>query len=209
MCSQQALSRKSLYDSLAVITLSNGLESAWKSMELDDSIRAESVGRLVALFQPESILEVAAGYGFVTKYIQKYSPQAKITCLDIAAPFCEILRSKDYEVLEEDFITVQLDRTWNVVTIMQVLEHLENWQVLKDVLAKVASWSNNIVIVEIPEGGPIDGERHILSLTKERVCDVMREVGLTLSNVYCWNIPPQGNQVKNGYTAMVQIVGKK
>src|SRR5690348_11104864 len=144
-----SLDYKALYDSLALNTLSRGLDDAWKNMEYSDAPRAEAVGKLIRAMRPKSILEVAAGYGFVTHYIVKFNPKVPVTCLEIAAPFCDVLRANGREVIEDDFITATLNRTWDVVTIMQVLEHLESWDVLKSVLKKIASWAERFVIVEI------------------------------------------------------------
>ena len=208
MCgSKTAIDYKQLYNQLAQDTLSHGLDNAWKNMEADDSLRAREVAKLIYMLHPKSVLEVAAGYGFVTHAIREYNPNVSMTCLEIATPFCDILRNRGYNVIEENFITAQLEDKWDVVTIMQVLEHLESQEILRDVLVRVSSWAERYLIVEIPEGGPIDGERHILSLTDYRMEEILESIGLDV--VFSKKIPPQGGQITNGYTAMVQIVGMK
>lgn len=208
MCSPETINYKSLYDSLAENTLSNGFEYAWQSMEEEDSLRATQAAKIIKSLEPNSILEVAAGYGFVTKHIQDSIPDAKITCLEIASKFCEILRKQGYDVIEDNFITMQMSssRKWDVVTIMQVLEHLPDLANLYQVLKRLRNWTNRYVFVEIPEGGPIDGERHILNLNTNLLLEMLKscEYRVKLVNV----VPPTPRQAANGYFGMVQIVGE-
>lgn len=208
MLSNLCTGRKSLYDRLAEETLSSGREAAWKNMEIDDLTRAVSGAKLVQKLQPESILEVAAAYGFVTKQFSRFNPGVPVTCLELASPFCSELRAQGYEVIEADFLEEDLgNRTWDVVTAMQVLEHLSDREALHAALLRLSSWARRYLFIEIPEGGLLDGERHILALTSEELVRTMEGIGLKLSKIL--RIPPAGRQMGNGYTCMVQIVGGK
>jgi hypothetical protein len=199
---------KELYDRLAAETLSGGITWAWANMKIDDEYRARAAAGVIRSLEPKTILEIAAGYGFVTSYIKVANPDSLITCLEIATPFCKELESQKYEVIEADFRTADLKgRRWNVVTIMQVLEHLKSLEELQDVIARLATWTEDYLFVEIPTGGPLDGERHILALTYQDIELAMAKASLRVEEVYM--LPPQGKQIENGYTAMVQMVGRK
>lgn len=211
---QVAEGMANFYDQLARITLfdgqlplKRGLARSWSLMEADDALRAQRAGEIARKLSVTSILEVAGAYGFVTARFRHYCPEASITVLEIAPTFCAVQRAAGYanEVVEGDLRTADLGgRTWELVTLMQTLEHMPDPYL---VLQQLRRWSNKYVFLEIPlQDGSPDGDRHV------HVFD--REGTRALLLKYCSRIveeqevPPQGLQKEHSYSGMLQLVGE-
>jgi SAM-dependent methyltransferase len=77
-------------------------------------------------FLGRRILEAGSGFGmFLDRIANRYVPRSGITALEYSDQAIEVLRQKNYSVLQQDLRTMDMPGPLDAIFLFQVLEHLD------------------------------------------------------------------------------------
>lgn len=100
----------------------------------------------------DSVLDVGCGEGTITCHLAKWLPQAQIVGIDFSETGLRWAKSR-YQLANLQFIhdisSHELARKYDLVTLFEVLEHVENWRAL---LERVATSAAQFVLLSFPTG---------------------------------------------------------
>ena len=116
-----------------------------------ESLLASNIALFADIFSsldkvPLSIMEVGANIGMNIKAIQKLSPGAQFTGIEINKHACEILSKTGCEVIESSIVDASTSKTFDLVFSKGVLIHLMPDQ-LVSTYKKMYGWSNRFVLI--------------------------------------------------------------
>ena len=95
---------------------------------------------------PLSVMELGANIGMNVKAIQKLSPGAQFTGIEINKQACEILAGTGCEVIESSIIDAVTSKTFDLVFSKGVMIHLMQDQ-LVSTYKKMYEWSNRFILI--------------------------------------------------------------
>ena len=95
---------------------------------------------------PLSVMEIGANIGMNIKAIQKLSPGAQFTGIEINKQACEILVGTGCEVIENSIIDAVTSKTFDLVFSKGVMIHLMQDQ-LVSTYKKMYEWSNRFILI--------------------------------------------------------------
>jgi pseudaminic acid biosynthesis-associated methylase len=95
---------------------------------------------------PLSIMELGANIGMNIKAMQKLSPSAQFTGIEINKQACEILSETGCEVIESSIIDAVTSKTFDLVFSKGVMIHLMQDQLLST-YKKMHEWSNRFILI--------------------------------------------------------------
>lgn len=95
---------------------------------------------------PLSVLELGANIGMNIKAIQKLSPGAQFTGIEINRQACEILSETGCEVIESSIVDADISKTFDLVFTKGVMIHLMQDQLLPT-YKKMYEWSNRFILI--------------------------------------------------------------
>lgn len=95
---------------------------------------------------PLSIMELGANIGMNIKAMQKLSPSAQFTGIEINKQACEILFETGCEVIESSIIDAVTSKTFDLVFSKGVMIHLMQDQLLPT-YKKMHEWSNRFILI--------------------------------------------------------------
>lgn len=131
---------------------------------------------------PESILDVGSGRGVFLFPLLKEFPNTNITSIDILPNRLELLNNiknggiDNLNVYNEDLTNLSFnDNTFDVVTILEVLEHIPN---VKMAIKEAIRVSKKFIVITVPSKEDNNPE-HIHLLTKTILTDIFNEYGIT------------------------------
>jgi SAM-dependent methyltransferase len=100
----------------------------------------------------DSVLDVGCGEGTITFHLAKWFPNAQIVGIDFSESGIQCARSR-YQLANLQFIhdisSHELARKYDLVTLFEVLEHVENWRAL---LERVTQSATQFVMLSFPTG---------------------------------------------------------
>ncbi len=131
---------------------------------------------------PDSILDVGSGRGvFLLPLIREF-PDLKITSIDILDKRLELLNAiknggiHNLNVYKEDITLLSFDdNSFDVVTILEVLEHIEN---VEKAIKEAVRVTKNFVVITVPSKEDNNPE-HIHLLTKDTLTKIFSDNGVT------------------------------
>lgn len=131
---------------------------------------------------PESILDVGSGRGVFLFPLLKEFPNTNITSIDILPNRLELLNNiknggiDNLNVYNEDLTNLSFnDNTFDVVAILEVLEHIPN---VKKAIKEAIRVSKKFIVITVPSKEDNNPE-HIHLLTKTILTDIFNEYGIT------------------------------
>ena len=150
----------------------------FKKKELLPRVR-EVLGFLKSIY-PESLLDVGSGRGvFLLPFLSTF-PQASVTSLDLLDHRVAMLQAMaeggmdQLQVLQENICTWDgPDRGFQVVTLLEVLEHIPD---VEQAVKNAVRMARDYVVVSVPSK-PDDNPEHIHLLTKEILTGLFRQAG--------------------------------
>ena len=95
---------------------------------------------------PLSVMEIGANIGMNIKAIQKLSPGAQFTGIEINKQACEILVETGCEVIENSIIDAVSSKTFDLVFSKGVMIHLMQDQLVAT-YKKMYEWSNRFILI--------------------------------------------------------------
>lgn len=148
----------------------------------EDMPRVKKVMGFLRSVQPESLLDVGSGRGVFLFPFLKAFPWVEVTSIDLL-PHRVALMDDLHRGGVERLTAVQADlcgqpfpdRSFDVVTLLEVLEHIP--EVERAVQAAVRM-ARRYVVVTVPSK-PDNNPEHIHLLTKERLTELFRQAGCT------------------------------
>lgn len=150
--------------------------------EKEDLPRVSIVLGFLKNIYPESLLDVGSGRGvFLFPLIREF-PNINITSIDILDNRIELLTSikeggiNNLNVYKEDLTNLSFeDNSFEVVTILEVLEHIKN---VKKAIKEAIRVSKKFIIITVPSKEDNNPE-HIHLLTKDILTSIFNEYGIT------------------------------
>ena len=150
--------------------------------EKEDLPRVSIVLGFLKGIYPSSLLDVGSGRGvFLFPLLREFS-YVNATTIDILDKRVELLKYiKDggitnLNVLKEDICTFDIeDNSFEVVTLLEVLEHIPNVEQAVKNASRIAS---KYVIVTVPSKED-DNPEHIHLLTKDKLTKLFNDAGIT------------------------------
>jgi hypothetical protein len=144
------------------------------------------ISQLVPRLRPATVLDVGPGQGTYSNLLRGCTPGARWSCVEIFAPYVEMfdLRSKYDEVFVADIRFFAWPRTFELVILGDVLEHMMLAEAL-GVWAAVRAHARHVIlsipIVEYPQGAHFGNEHeaHLQVWDHETVL-------AQLPGVRCW-----------------------
>jgi len=144
--------------------------------------RVKKVLGFLKAVQPESLLDVGSGRGvFLFPFLREF-PWVNVTSVDILAHRVELMNElhaggvERLTALEQDICKWDMpDRSFDVVTLLEVLEHIPDVQ--KAVCAAVRL-ARRYVVLTVPSK-PDDNPEHIHLLTKDVLTELFANAGCT------------------------------
>lgn len=132
--------------------------------------------------QPGSLLDVGSGRGvFLLPFLSEF-PWTQVTCLDVlphrAQMFADIAAGgvTNLTALQGDICSMDAeDNTYEVVTMLEVLEHIPDVQSAVNAAVRLAQ---KYVVVTVPSK-PDNNPEHIHLLTKDKLTTLFRNAGCT------------------------------
>lgn len=131
---------------------------------------------------PESILDVGSGRGVFLFPLLKEFPYINITSIDILPNRLELLNHiknggiDNLSVYNEDLTRLSFgDNSFDVVTVLEVLEHITN---VKQAIQEAIRVSKQFIVVTVPSKEDNNPE-HIHLLTKDVLTNIFNEYGIT------------------------------
>ena len=95
---------------------------------------------------PLTVMELGANIGMNIKAIQKLSPSAQLTGIEINKQACKILSETGCEVIESSIIDAFTSKTFDLVFSKGVMIHLKQDQ-LVPTYKKMYEWSNRFILI--------------------------------------------------------------
>jgi len=147
-----------------------------------DLPRVKRVLGLLSGVQPESLLDVGSGRGVFLFPFLKAFPGVPVTSLDLLAHRVELLNDVQrggyphLTALQQDITTWEMpDDTFDVVTLLEVLEHIPN---VEEAIRAAVRLARRCIILSVPSK-PDDNPEHIHLLTKPILTDLFAKAGCT------------------------------
>ena len=150
--------------------------------EKDDLPRVNVVLGFFKSVYPTSILDIGSGRGvFLFPLLRDFS-YANITSLDILEKRVELLNLikiggvNNLDVYQDDICTYDVcDNSYEVVTMLEVLEHIPN---AFDAVKNACRIASRFIVVTVPSKED-DNPEHIHLLTKEKLIYMFNQCGVT------------------------------
>jgi ubiquinone/menaquinone biosynthesis C-methylase UbiE len=130
-------------------------------------------------FDPETVLDVGTGRGAFLWPLLDQFPRVSVTCVDLLAhriDDIEAVRRGGVErlrAMKGDVCSIELDAHFDVVTALEVLEHVSDPTRATENLLRYAK---RAVVVTVPSK-PDDNPEHIRLFDKSTICELFRTAG--------------------------------
>lgn len=136
---------KSAYDNFYTNT-----DTTWRM--LGAKYKAQNIVEVCEAISPRTVLEVGAGDGSILHYLDEWSFAPEIHAVEIAQSGVDLILSRKLKHLKtaQIFDGYQLpfeDKSFDLVVLAHVLEHVEHERLLLRELKRVA----NFVVIEVPK----------------------------------------------------------
>lgn len=150
--------------------------------EKEDLARVNIVLGFLKAIYPSSLLDVGSGRGvFLFPLLREFS-YMNVTTIDILDKRVELLKYikdggiSNLNVLKDDICTFNIeDNSYEVVTLLEVLEHIPN---VGEAIKNASRIASKYIIVTVPSKEDENPE-HIHLLTKEKLTKLFNEAGIT------------------------------
>ena len=131
--------------------------------------------------EPNSLLDVGSGRGVFLFPLLNEFPYLKITSIDILEHRVKMLEYikeggiSNIEVYNDDICSFNNNEKYEVVTLLEVLEHIPN---VVDAIKNAINLSSKFIVVTVPSKEDNNPE-HIHLLTKEKLTKLFNDLGVT------------------------------
>jgi len=126
--------------------LSLGIDSHWRRV----------VGRLVASWHPQRILDLATGSGILAQELHRQSPEAYLVCADFCAPMLQVAKHRGLtNLIVADGMTLPfIEEAFDVVTIAFGLRNMESFARALTGISRILRPGGHVVILDfsLPTG---------------------------------------------------------
>lgn len=130
---------------------------------------------------PNNLLDVGSGRGVFLFPLLKEFSELNITSIDILEHRVKLLKNiksggiNNLNVYQEDIVNYnEEDNTYDVVTLLEVLEHIEN---VNDAIKNAIRLSKNFIVITVPSKEDNNPE-HIHLLTKNKLTKIFNDLGV-------------------------------
>ena len=141
--------------------------------------RVKAVLGFLRGIQPESLLDVGSGRGaFLFPFLTEF-PWTRVTSVDLLPHRVEFLQClsaggvSNLTALQQDLCTWNTEETFDVVTLLEVLEHIPN---VAQAVRNAVAMARRYVVVTVPSK-PDDNPEHIHLLTQDVLTDLFKQAG--------------------------------
>lgn len=142
--------------------------------------RVRAVLGMLKGLQPERLLDVGSGRGvFLFPFLNEF-PRTPVTAVDLLPHRVEMLQTlsrggiENLTALRQDICAWEMeDNAFDVVTLLEVLEHIPNVQ---SAVANAVRLARRYVVVSVPSK-PDNNPEHIHLLTKNRLTELFGNAG--------------------------------
>lgn len=118
------------------------------------AICSNRVERIEKFLQKEfTCLDIGAGAGTFASHLKDLVTE--VECTELSQCLIDESRNLGFKTYDEDFLKIDFDRKYDVVSAWHVLEHVDNPEAF---LAKTKELSNRYVVIEIPLLVALNGE---------------------------------------------------
>jgi SAM-dependent methyltransferase len=113
-------------------------------------------------------LDVGAGAGTFANLLR--DEVNEVSCTELSPMLIRELKKLNFDVYEKDFLSMEVDKKFDVVSAWHVLEHVED---IESFMKKTYELSNRYVIIEVPLLAALNGQGRKRKLTdpKDEVYD--------------------------------------
>jgi len=133
-----------------------------------------------------SVLDVGCGEGTITDYLAAWLPQAKVVGVDFSETGIRCAESRYQRPnleFRHDISSDELEKSHDLVTAFEVMEHVEDWRSL---LARMAASAQQFVLLSFPTGRMRPFEVHVghfRNFKKGEVETFMRDQGFVSERI--------------------------
>jgi len=126
--------------------LSLGIDSHWRRV----------VGRLVASWHPQRILDLATGSGILAQELHRQSPEAYLVCADFCAPMLQVAKHRGLTnlIVADGMALPFIEEAFDVVTIAFGLRNMESFARALTGISRILRPGGHVVILDfsLPTG---------------------------------------------------------
>ena len=126
--------------------LSLGIDSHWRRV----------VGRLVASWHPQRILDLATGSGILAQELHRQCPEAYLVCADFCAPMLQVAKHRGLTnlIVADGMALPFIEEAFDVVTIAFGLRNMESFARALTGISRILRPGGHVVILDfsLPAG---------------------------------------------------------
>ena len=120
--------------------LSLGIDSHWRRV----------VGRLVASWHPQRILDLATGSGILAQELHRQCPEAYLVCADFCAPMLQVAKHRGLTnlIVADGMALPFIEEAFDVVTIAFGLRNMESFARALTGISRILRPGGHVVILD-------------------------------------------------------------